>query len=462
MKGKSYYKYKTKKTDKYKSAAKESSTSTSSFTSTKSKEEDYYNYRYNNWEKDGEEELIDPYSVLNVSAFPSIEEVRSAYMKLATCPLRSVRRNACLAYDIFCNKEKYRKIGNEFTVIKKDAFYYATIGDLDKLKCLIENNKNLLYEKDKLQRNLLYIAARNGYFNVTEYLLKKGININDTQSSGSTALHGAAYYGQELVIQLLIEHGIDTKIKNKFGHTAADEARTPFIKESILNSHQDRIMNLFHNLKSKNLVSNIVPIKKKDKIIALKLLCTSIITNKYLLNETKNWIPGWHGTKFQYLESIIRYGLRPSGSKLSNGVSINVNPGHIPLSYSVSGIKFWAKAVFVSPSIFYASNPVYSERINSCSERWCVLVEVRIKPGSYTSHPSTVLKYAGVKGEPGHVEYRINVQSDKDLIYRVPSSNNIYVTSITFVKAQFLENINYYYEGNIVINSKEERMLLEN
>ena len=62
-----------------------------------------------------------------------------------------------MAYDIFCNKEKYRKIGNEFTVIKKDAFYYATIGDLDKLKCLIENNKNLLYEKDKLQRNLLYL-----------------------------------------------------------------------------------------------------------------------------------------------------------------------------------------------------------------------------------------------------------------------------------------------------------------
>ncbi len=81
---------------------------------------------------------------------------------------------------------------------------------------------------------------------------------------------------------------------------------------------------------------------------------------------------------------------------------------------------------------------MYSERINSCSERWCVLVEVRIKPGSYTSHPSTVLKYAGVKGETGHIEYRINVQSDKDLIYRVPSSNNISVTSVTFAKAQFL------------------------
>ena len=59
MKGKSYYEYQTKKTDKYKSG-------------------DYYNYRYNYLENDGEEELIDPYSVLNVSAFQSIEEVRTA------------------------------------------------------------------------------------------------------------------------------------------------------------------------------------------------------------------------------------------------------------------------------------------------------------------------------------------------------------------------------------------------
>lgn len=173
-------------------------------------------------------------------------------------------------------------------------------------------------------------------------------------------------------------------------------------------------------------------------------------------------VPAWHGTKFKFLESIIRYGLRPSGSKLSNGITINVNPGHIPLNYSVSGIVQWAKAVFVSPSIFYAANPVYAQRINSQLNRRCVLVEVRIRPGTFISHPSTVLKYTGVKGEPNNVEYRIKVNSDNDLIYRVPSEKNIFVTSITFVKAKFLENINYYYEGNIVINSKEERMLLEN
>ena len=151
----------------------------------------YYRYEKNYWE---EEEAIDPYSVLNDSPFSTIGEIRAAYMNLATCPLREVRKNACLAYDILCNKDKYCSIGNKFKVIKKDCFYYTVIGDLYSLKSLIDRNKNLLYAKDKLQRNLLYLAARNGYFNITEYLLNKGIDINETQSTGSTALHGAAYY----------------------------------------------------------------------------------------------------------------------------------------------------------------------------------------------------------------------------------------------------------------------------
>ena len=79
------------------------------------------------------------------------------------------------------------------------------IGDLSSLKNAIENQKSLLNLKDGLGRSLLYLAARNGYFDLTDYLIKKGININEAQNGGSTALHGAAYYGQEIIVQLLIE-----------------------------------------------------------------------------------------------------------------------------------------------------------------------------------------------------------------------------------------------------------------
>ena len=421
---------------------------------------DFYQYgkNYNNKNK-GDEDELDPYEVLSISPLASFQDIRFAYMKLATCPLRSTRRKACLAYDMICNKDKYYKRGNKYRPKIKDCFYYTLVGDLYSLKNAIEKNKNMLYIKDNLQRSLLYLSARNGYFNLTEYLLKKGLNINDIQSTGSTALHGAAYYGQELIIQLLIEHGINTKIRNNFGATAAEEAKTPKIRELILQSDQDRIMNLYQHLFNNNYVVKIIPIKKKDVIIAQKLLCPSGLSQENFIQISKNWCPAWHGTKFNNLESIIKYGLHPSGSELPNRVKININEGHIPLDYELSGIKQWGKAVFVSPSLFYACN--YAERINSCLKRWCVLVETRVRPNSFTKHPSTVLHYAKVSGEPYHLEFRVNVKNDKNSIYRVPSQQNIIVISITFVLVEFLEKVSNYYEGNITINSEEERMLLD-
>jgi hypothetical protein len=406
-------------------------------------------------------ELFDPYAILNISPNSSVNECKSAYMELATNPSRIIRRNACLAYDAICNKDKYIIKGNYFRVKNKDCFYYTVVGDLESLKYCIERNKNLLYQKDALQRSLLYLSARNGYFNLTEYLIKKGININEVQRDGSSALHGAAFYGQELVVQLLIENGIDTKIRNNFGSTADEEAKTPLIREMILRSHEDKIMNLFHYLYNLGYVTNIVSIKKRGKIIAKKLICSPKILPEYHNQIYKNWVPAWHGTKFRNLESIIKYGLKPSGAKLSNGSFINPHPNHIKLNSYFNGFHNWARAIFVSPSIFYSSHPCYAERIISNNTRWAVLVEVRVKPNSYTAHNSTIWRAQKIDNEPTHVEYRIESNTNDDLIYRVESESNIFIVSISFVLVQFLENVKDFYEGNIMINSKEERMLLD-
>ena len=97
----------------------------------------------------------------------------------------------------------------------------------------------------------------------------------------------------------------------------------------------------------------------------------------------------------------------------------------------------------------------------SDSERWAVLVEARVKPDCFTKHNSTVLRYKPIDGEPVDVEYRILVKSDDDLIFRVSSEQSVYIASITFVLVDFLENVTNYYESKIVVNSKEEKMLLE-
>ena len=79
-------------------------------------------------------EIDNPYSILNISENASIQECRFAYMKLATNPNRQIRAKACLAYDILCNKNNYKKEGNKYKSKVKDCFYCTVIGDLKALK----------------------------------------------------------------------------------------------------------------------------------------------------------------------------------------------------------------------------------------------------------------------------------------------------------------------------------------
>ena len=78
----------------------------------------------------------------------------------------------------------------------------------------IEHDPNLLYYNVPLKRSLLYIAARNGHANICVYLINKGLDVNEIQSTGSTPLHGAVYYGQTKVVKILIVYGAQTNIKN--------------------------------------------------------------------------------------------------------------------------------------------------------------------------------------------------------------------------------------------------------
>ena len=72
---------------------------------------------------------------------------------------------------------------------KKKICFIEQIYDLNALKYNIDYNKKLLYKTDDLKRSLLYLSAKNGYYNLTKYLLKKDINMNEVQRNGSTALH---------------------------------------------------------------------------------------------------------------------------------------------------------------------------------------------------------------------------------------------------------------------------------
>jgi hypothetical protein len=426
---------------------------------------------------------IDPYNFLGVDPGVSPNKCKNVFKKLITSDDKFVKKIAALAYDMICFESylkkqlsllngsdescklsdisNYNKEGSIFKVIKKDHFYYTTIGDLDNLTKLYEKEPGILKEKDLFERNLLYISARNGYNHICQFLLEEGMDPNEIQSSESTPLHGAAYYNQYDTIKLLLEYGAKTNLKNFDGNLALQDTKNIKIKEIILQFEKDKITCLLNKLTDQKLGDRLILVKYNNQIIGKKILRNEklISTDLNINHIKKNWEVGWHGTKFEFLESIMKYGLYPSGSKLENGVEIKPLAGHVKLKTKLAGFDDWAKAIFVSPSIFYAGHPAYARKIMSNNEEYSVLVETRIKPGSFSKHPPTVVKYAQKNGEPTFVEYRIEVKDDSNLIMRIESKNNVIVTGILFAKSDFLKNIKDYYKGEIFVNSKEEHNL---
>ena len=142
----------------------------------------------------------------------------------------------------------------------------------------------------------------------------------------------------------------------------------------------------------------------------------------------------------------MKIGLQSAGKKDANGSTIKVPEGHIPTGIEVMGIKEWAKAIFVTPSIFYAADCAYSEVIMAGSKRYSVIVEAFVKPGSYKSFKATtVRRELEVKGETNAVELRVECQ-DAQLIRAVNGSteDNVIAAAVLFVDKGLLEEaINY-------------------
>ena len=391
---------------------------------------------------------INPYTTVGIPKGASCSQTKIKFREkmLEAKNDDELRAKICFAYDILVNNYFYSKCGEDIYKIKDyykiAAYFYTVVGDSLNLISEIEKNEHLLDYKDPLERNLLYIAARNGHVSICEYLINKGIEINEIQHTGSTPLHGAAYYGQINVVKLLLNYGAKTNIKNKSGNLPIDEAFTDEIKNLLKESEQDPIVKLYNTLLSKNIAKSLLPINLKGNIIAKKITCKLInLPKEYDSNNIKNnWIPAWHGTNFTCLESIAEIGLKPAGGILKDGKEVKVCISHIGREKTVDKIADWANGIFVSPSVFYCGYTAYAKEITIKNETFRVLVEVRVKPNSYYQRTSTCPNYIPKKDEPKMLEYRIDAKNEKD----------VQVVSLTFIKNEFFENAINYSEGEFL------------
>ncbi len=98
----------------------------------------------------------------------------------------------------------------------------AARGDLEMTKYLLERCKAL--KLDRYKRTVLTHACMNGSSAVTSHLLKMGMPLNKSDSSGNSDLHYAAAYGWRHCVEALVEAGADLNAANEWKLTATAAA----------------------------------------------------------------------------------------------------------------------------------------------------------------------------------------------------------------------------------------------
>ena len=442
-----------------------------------------YHYKTENGGEVTIHDKIIPHQVLEVSQNVSNLGLKNAFKKKVASSSRQDRALASLAYFMLTSTDqsRFRKNGDQFTIENEDIFVLTAIGYTKRVLEEISRNESLIHKPNEHNHIPLYLAARSGFYDLTKILLVRGSPINYQQVNSSTALHGAAYFGQTETVQLLLQWGADPTISNKWNHTPEDEAANGKIKKVFKTLKTDHIQLLQDSLTKAGIAHKVHEVTYGSDIIAKEVS----INNRRIPYD---WIMAWHGTKFKYLESIALNGLLPSGYTIPGGREIKPRSRHYKMGRKYYDVENWASAVFVSPSLRYAAHPCYAERVfaeKALEKRvlWCVVLKVFFSPSlrHNSFKPTTTIKHSLIKGEPntpecripvaledpgletsGNVEllnlegepnapeYDIPTTEEDDVIVRIGSGNeiksHIIVQSIMFIKVDFLENFSKYSE----------------
>lgn len=101
----------------------------------------------------------------------------------------------------------------------QDIFSVIIKGNLEEVQGLIEDNEDLLYEKNQNDCNLLHFSSYLGYKDITEYFIQKGVDLDAKTDEGETPLHYAARNEKLEIVSLLLQNGAQVDIKCIRGRT---------------------------------------------------------------------------------------------------------------------------------------------------------------------------------------------------------------------------------------------------
>jgi hypothetical protein len=110
-------------------------------------------------------------------------------------------------------------------------------GDLTQLRSLLDAHPEWLNAKaeNRFNNTALHFAAYYGQEEVVAELIKRGAEVNAQNRNGNTPLHDAITSGNPAVIKLLLKSGADASVRNSAGKDPLQQAATdsPEIAEII-------------------------------------------------------------------------------------------------------------------------------------------------------------------------------------------------------------------------------------
>ena len=121
-----------------------------------------------------------------------------------------------------CTKDSCTYDGTTFNT---PLIYAAANGHVEVVRVLLEGGASA--ERTNVnQWTALHEAAEYGYLEVCRLLLDWGAKVDPLDIWRNTPLHYAARSGHLSVVKLLVERGADVRLKNKYGQTAREIARS--------------------------------------------------------------------------------------------------------------------------------------------------------------------------------------------------------------------------------------------
>ncbi|CAF1303797.1 unnamed protein product [Rotaria sp. Silwood1] len=135
--------------------------------------------------------------------------------------------------------------------------------------------------------------------------------------------------------------------------------------------------------------------------------CTYLVLRKHNPSIFPHIV--YHGTAINVIRSIVHDGLVIPGTVTASGKRINPPKNHFARESTYFGVPDFAAAVFLSPSVYYSSDPTYAISFSHGDQQLIPVLECSVKNESYVTYPGTVGGYTKHPGDDlNALEWRVN------------------------------------------------------